>query len=178
MKSSIAATFACFFVLSLGGTVAYSALSLPPPRLAPVTPISSTMTATRATLAYYADTDDLGGEQLQMKSVLGRVFRRGKNRLQTLEKETTAESAAAKKRKDPEELWRVMFHNSEYMPERVAGVLTKVFPISRRAAFDICVRARSTGTVAVTVTNKKQAEKYCGALLRRGLTATIEPHVM
>ena len=178
MKSSIAATFACFFVLSLGGTVAYSALSLPPPRLAPATPISSTMTATRTPLAYCADTDDLGGELLQMKSVLGRVFRRGKNRLQTLEKETTAESAAAKKRKDPEELWRVMFHNSEYMPERVAGVLTKVFPISRRAAFDICVRARSTGTVAVTVTNKKQAEKYCGALLRRGLTATIEPHVM
>ena len=174
MKSSIAATLAGYFVLRSGGTVAYSAMSLPPPRLAPVTPISSTMT-TRTHLAYYADTDDLGGEELlQMKSVLGRVFRRGKNRLQTLEKETVA----AKKRKDPEELWRVMFHNSEYMPERVAGVLTKVFPISRRAAFDICVQARSTGTVVVTVTNKKQAEKYCGALLRRGLTATIEPHVM
>ena len=174
MKSSIAAIFACFFVLRLGGTVAYSALSLPPPRLAP-TPILSTMT-TRTPLLAYADTD-LGGELLQMKSVLGRVFRRAKNRLQTLEKETTA--SATKKQKDPpEELWRVMFHNSEYMPERVSGVLTKVFPISRRAAFDICVRARSTGRVTVVITNKKQAEKYCGALLRRGLTANIEPHVM
>ena len=60
----------------------------------------------------------------------------------------------------------------------VAKVLTKVFPISRATAFDICVRARSTGTVAVVVTNKKQAEKYCGALMRRGLTANIEPHEM
>lgn len=175
MKSSIAAIFACFFVLRLGGTVAYSALSLPPPRLAP-TPILSTMMTTRTTPLAYTDTD-LGGELLQMKSVLGRVFRRAKNRLQTLEKETTA--SATKKQKDPpEELWRVMFHNSEYMPERVSGVLTKVFPISRRAAFDICVRARSTGRVTVVITNKKQAEKYCGALLRRGLTANIEPHVM
>lgn len=152
--------------------MAYSALSLPPPRLAPTHILSTTTTRTPPA---YADTD-LGGELLQMKSVLGRVFRRGKNRLQTLEKETTA--SATKKQKDPEELWRVMFHNSEYMPDRVSRVLTKVFPISRVAAFDICVRARSTGTVVVVITNKKQAEKYCGAVLRRGLMATIEPHVM
>ena len=108
-----------------------------------------------------------------MKSVFGRVFRRSRNRLQTLEKETTT---TKKQKEDPEELWRVLFHNSEYMPERVARVLTKVFPITRLTAFDICVRARSEGTVVVVVTNKKQAEKYCGALLKRGLMATIEPH--
>lgn len=170
MKSSIVAIFACFFVLRLGGTEAYSALSLPPPRLAPTPILSSTMT-TRTPLIAYADTD-LGGEMLVMKSVFGRVLRRGKNRLQTLVKPS---AATKKQKKDPEELWRVMFHNSEYMPERVARVLAKVFPITRLTAFDICVRARSEGTVAVAVTNKKQAEKYCGALLKSGLTATIEP---
>lgn len=174
MKSSIAAIFACFFVLRLGGTVAYSTLSLsPPPRLAP-TPILSTMTMTTPTPLVYDDIN-LGEELLQMKSVLGQALRRGKNKLQTLVKERTA---TKKQKDDPEELWRVMFHNSEYMPDRVARELTKVFPITRMTAFDICVRARSspTGLVTVTITNKKQAEKYCGAVLRRGLTATIEPY--
>lgn len=171
MNYLITAIFACFFVLRLDETVAYSAMSLPPPRFAP-TPMLSTMT-TQTPLAY-VDTD-LDEELLQMKSVLGRVFRRGKNRLQTLEKETTA--PATEKEKRPE-LWRVMFHNSEYMPERVARVLAKVFPISRKAAFEICLRARENGTVSVVIVSKKEAEKYCGALLRRGLTATIEPYVM
>mmetsp|Transcript_3147 Transcript_3147/g.6025 ORF Transcript_3147/g.6025 Transcript_3147/m.6025 type:complete len:182 (-) Transcript_3147:448-993(-) len=176
MKSSVVAIFACFFVLHFSGTVAYVALPLPHPHLAP-TPMLSTMTTptppTPLTPLAYADTTN-GGELLQMKqSLLGRVFRRGKNRLQTLEKETTA---TKKQKKDPEELWRVMFHNSEYMPERVSRVLTKVFPITRMTAFDICLRARTAGMVEVVVTDKKQAEKYCGAILRSGLTATIEPY--
>ena len=104
-------------------------------------------------------------------SALRRIFRRGKNRLQTLEKTRTE-----KKQQDPEELWRVLFHNSDYLPDGVARVLAKVLPISRGAAFEICLRAREAGTVVVLVTDKKQAEKYCGALLQRGLTATIEPH--
>jgi hypothetical protein len=163
------AIFACFFVLRLGGTVAYSTL---PPRLAPAPAILSTMTT--PTPLVYHDTN-LGEELLQMKSVLGRALRRGKNKLQTLVKERTA---TKEQKDDPEELWRVMFHNSEYMPDRVARELTKVFPITRKTAFDICVRARSspTGLITVTITNKKQAEKYCGAVLRRGLTATIEPY--
>lgn len=170
MKSSIAAIFAYLFVLRLGGTVAYSAALSPALRLAP-TPILPIITTPTTPLAYdHADTHQ---ELLHMQSVVGRVFRRGKSRLQTLVKKTTT-----KKQKDPEDedLWRVMFHNSEAMPDRVARELTKVFPISRTTAFDLCLRARSTGTVEVVVTNKRQAEKYCGAILRRGLTATIEPY--
>ncbi|KAL7532656.1 hypothetical protein ACHAXR_004764 [Thalassiosira sp. AJA248-18] len=125
-------------------------------------------------LVVYANTKHAGEELLHMKSVLGQALRRGKNKLQTLVK---PKSSTKKQKDEPEEMWRVMFHNSEYMPERVARELTKVFPITRQTAFDICVRARNTptGMVTVTITNKKQAEKYCGAVLRRGLTATIEP---
>ena len=100
---------------------------------------------------------------------------RGRNkRVQTLDKEDAKASDTTKKQKEPEELWRVLFHNSEYTPDSVARVLTKVFPITRMTAFDICVRARSAGTVVVVITNKKQAEKYCGALLKRGLMANID----
>jgi ATP-dependent Clp protease adapter protein ClpS len=148
--------------------VAYSALSLPPPRLAP-TPILPMLTITQVPIADTA----LHGE-LVMKSVWQRVFRRGKQKkVQTLERPPETE-----KKKDPVRLYRVMYHNSEYMPDRVARVLAKVFPtLDRRAAFELCTNARSVGKVAVVITGKKQAETYCMALLRQGLTATVEPHV-
>jgi len=86
---------------------------------------------------------DYDGELLQMKqSLLGRAYRRGK-KLLTREKEDT--TTKQQQKEEPEQLWRVMFHNSEYMPDRVARELTKVFPITRMTAFDICVRARSEG---------------------------------
>lgn len=103
---------------------------------------------------------------------MGLLRRVRKGVLKTLERK----KAAPKKQKEPEELWRVVFHNSEYTPDSVARVLAKVFPITRMTAYDICVRARTEGTVTVAVTHKKEAEKYCGALNRRGLTATIQPH--
>ena len=121
----------------------------------------------------YADaiTDDT--ELLQMKqSLIGRAYRRGK-KLLTREKEDITTSQQQKE--EPEQLWRVMFHNSEYMPDRVARELTKVFPITRMTAFDICVRARSEGIVTVDICHKKQAEKYVRQLSKRGLVATIQP---
>ena len=99
------------------------------------------------------------------------VFRRAKNRLQTLVRKKTEK----KKQKEPEEMWQVLFHDTEYLPGHVARVLSKVFPISRKAAFEICLRAREEGMVPLTVCSKKEAEKYCGAILRQGLVATIEP---
>ena len=112
-------------------------------------------------------------EILQMKqSLLGRAYRRGK-KLLTREKEDT--TTKQQEEEEPEQLWRVMFHNSEYMPDRVARELTKVFPITRTTAFDICVRARSEGVVTVDITHKKQAEKYVRQLSKRGLVATIQP---
>ena len=171
------AIIAWFFAIRLGGTVAYSA-SLQPQHFALTSSIlSTTMPSTTKKQTQTFD-PYLGGEELlQMKSVFGRVFRRGRNkRVQTLDKEDAKASDTTKKQKESEELWRVLFHNSEYTPDSVARVLTKVFPITRMTAFDICVRARSAGTVVVVITNKKQAEKYCGALLKRGLMANIEPH--
>lgn len=171
MKTFITVAMTAIFAaaLRLDGTTAYSALSLPPPRLAPA-PILSTATTSQTHLA--RATTDLGGAPLQMAGMLRRVFRRAKGRLQTLDKEGTA----TKRQKDPERPWRVLFHNSEYRPDSVSRVLTKVLPISRATAFEVCLRARNEGTVVVMVTDKKKAEKYCGALLRRGLTATIEPY--
>jgi len=123
----------------------------------------------------YADTTtDDSVEILQMKqqSLLGRAYRRGK-KLLTREKEDT--TTKTQEKEEPEQLWRVMFHNSEYMPDRVARELTKVFPITRMTAFDICVRARSEGVVTVDICHKKQAEKYVRQLSKRGLVATIQP---
>ena len=122
----------------------------------------------------YADTTRANNvELLQMKqSLLGRAYRRGK-KLLTREKEDT--TTKNKQKEEPEQLWRVMFHNSEYMPDRVARELTKVFPITRMTAFDICVRARSEGIVTVDICHKKQAEKYVRQLSKRGLVATIQP---
>ena len=112
-------------------------------------------------------------ELLQMRqSLIGRAYRRGK-KLLTREKEDT--TTKTQQKEEPEQLWRVMFHNSEYMPDRVARELTKVFPITRMTAFDICVRARSEGTVTVDICHKKQAEKYVRQLSKRGLVATIQP---
>lgn len=103
--------------------------------------------------------------------IMKSVFRRAKNRLQTLFRKKTEK----KKQKEPEEMWQVLFHDTEYLPGHVARVLSKVFPISRKAAFEICLRAREEGMVPLTVCSKKEAEKYCGAILRQGLVATIEP---
>ena len=164
---SIKTILSCCYVLllCLDDTVSYSALPLQPPhhRIAPPTPHqwSSVATAT-------AEHDVVVEPPLQiMKS----VFRRAKNRLQTLVRKKTEK----KKQKEPEEMWQVLFHDTEYLPGHVARVLSKVFPISRKAAFEICLRAREEGMVPLTVCTKKEAEKYCGAILRQGLVATIEP---
>ena len=137
----------------------YSALS-PPHRIAPPTPHqwSSVATAT-------AEHDVVTEPPLQiMKS----VFRRAKNRLQTLvsprefllrgEGDDAQIKTEKKKQKEPEEMWQVLFHDTEYLPGHVARVLSKVFPISRKAAFEICLRAREEGMVPLTVCSKKEAE--------------------
>mmetsp|Transcript_3729 Transcript_3729/g.9498 ORF Transcript_3729/g.9498 Transcript_3729/m.9498 type:complete len:184 (+) Transcript_3729:161-712(+) len=174
--SAMAAVFVCYAALRLDGTAAYAALSLPPPRLAstPLFPIATaTATPTPHPPFAPAPSADLGAQAPLHNSMsrLGRVLGRAKRGLQTLRRDKTA-----KKPEEPEELWRGMFHNSEYLPHHVGKALAKVLPISRRAAFQVCTRARSEGTVAVMVTDKRQAEKYCGAIIRQGLMATIEPH--
>ena len=110
-------------------------------------------------------------------SVWQRVFRRGKKSVQTLEREAPP-TKQQQEPKEPKELWRVMFHNSEYMPDRVARVLARIVPtLDRRAAFELCSRARSVGKVPVVITtSKKEADMYCLAILQQGLTATVEPH--
>eukprot|EP00574_Skeletonema_japonicum_P006897 CAMPEP_0201721318 /NCGR_PEP_ID=MMETSP0593-20130828/6013_1 /ASSEMBLY_ACC=CAM_ASM_000672 /TAXON_ID=267983 /ORGANISM="Skeletonema japonicum, Strain CCMP2506" /LENGTH=168 /DNA_ID=CAMNT_0048212107 /DNA_START=10 /DNA_END=516 /DNA_ORIENTATION=+ len=164
MKSIASILHCCYLLLCLDGTVSYSTLSsLPVPRLLPSPPQWSSVTIPRS-----RPTADVAVEPLQnMKS----VFRRAKNRLQTLVRKKTEK----KKQKEPEEMWQVLFHDTEYLPGHVARALAKVFPISRKAAFEICLRAREEGMVPLTVCSKKQAEKYCGAILRKGLVATIEP---
>ena len=164
MKSIASILYCCYLLLCLDGTVSYSTLSsLPSPRLLPSPPQWSSVTIPRS-----RPTADVAVEPLQnMKS----VFRRAKNRLQTLVRKKTEK----KKQKEPEEMWQVLFHDTEYLPGHVARALAKVFPISRKAAFEICLRAREEGMVPLTVCSKKQAEKYCGAILRKGLVATIEP---
>ena len=72
-------------------------------------------------------------------------------------------------------MWRVMFHDTEYLPGYVCKALARAMPMSKKVAYEICLRAREEKVVPLTVCNKKQAEKYCGAILRQGLTATIEP---
>jgi len=172
MKASIIALFACFFLLGLDASVAYSALPSPPPRVA----ATLTVFPSVSTVRIPSTTGKRSHGELQM-SGWQRIFRRGKKKVQTLERESDI-ITTTKKKKEPEPLWRVMFHNSEYMPDRVALVLASIFPtLDRRAAFELCTRARSMGKVAVVITSKKQAEFYCMALNRQGLTATIEPHV-
>ena len=179
MKPSIAAIFfACIFALHLSKTVAYSAsMHSPPPPLFALPSLQLQSSAMQSSIEQISasDIDDIK-KMLVMKSVVGRVYRRGK-RLLTRDKEDTT-TTKKKQKKEPEKLWRVVFHNSEYTPDSVSRILTKVFPITRMTAYDICIRARSAGTVVVVVTDKKQAEKYCGALGRRGLMANIEPHSM
>ena len=143
--------------------MSYSALSLPPPhRIASPTPHQRSSVAT-ATAEHVVVEPPL--------QIMKSVFRRAKNRLQTLVRKKTEK----KKQQEPEEMWQVLFHDTEYLPGHVARVLSKVFPISRKAAFEICLRAREEGMVPLTVCSKKQAEKYCGAILRQGLVAKIEP---
>jgi len=167
----VTAIFTGFFFFLLDETAAYSI---------PVVLSSRTLTTTHSTAHPSAETSISHDEDFLHMKVSGwqRIFRRSsKNRVQTLEREETDATTATpeKKKKDP--LWRVMFYNSEYLPDRVAKVLAKIFPtLDRRAAFELCTRARSVGKVAVIITSKKQAEMYCLTMQRQGLTATIEPH--
>lgn len=164
MKYIATILYCCYVLLYLDATVSYSTLSSlpPPPRLLPTPPQWSSVAIQRSPTA------DVAVEPLlNMQS----VFRRAKNRLQTLVRKKTEK----KKQKEPEEMWQVLFHDTEYLPGHVARILAKVFPISRKAAFEICLRAREEGMVPLTVCSKKEAEKYCGAILRQGLVATIEP---
>lgn len=168
MKSSIIAILACFF-LCLNETVAYSALLLPLPRHAP------TPTTTTITQAVVDINTALRDGEFVMKGVWQRL--RGKNRVQTLEREST--QTKTKKKKDPERLWRVMFHNSDYHLESVARVLAQVIPAhDRRSAYALCQRARTEGKVVVIITRKQDAEICCLAINRQGLTATVEPHIV
>ncbi|KAK1734334.1 hypothetical protein QTG54_014841 [Skeletonema marinoi] len=160
---SVAILLVCCFALCIDGTTSYSA-ALPPPRLVVPTPLQWSVSRPQQT----TPASDLVEPLHNMKSVL----RRAKSRLQTLVRKKTD---PAKKQKEPEEMWQVLFHDTKYLPGHVARILAKVFPISRKAAYEICLRAREEGMVPLTVCNKKQAEKYCGAILRQGLTATIEP---
>eukprot|EP00986_Skeletonema_menzelii_P018625 scaffold26670_cov149-Skeletonema_menzelii.AAC.3 len=159
MKSIATILSSCYVLLCFHEAVSYSTLSLPP--LRQMSSHSQWSVARRPR----SPTVDIV-ELQNMKS----VFRRAKNRLQTLVRKKTE-----KKQEEPEEMWQVIFHDTEYLPGHVARALAKVFPISRKAAFEICIRAREEGMVPLTVCSKKQAEKYCGAILRQGLVATIEP---
>ncbi|KAL7450384.1 hypothetical protein ACHAWC_002313 [Mediolabrus comicus] len=164
MKSITTIISCCYLLLCcLDKTLSYSTLSQPPPhRIATPTPHqwSSVAMATAEHVVVEPPSQ-----------IMKSVFRRAKNRLQTLVRKKTEK----KKQKEPEEMWQVLFHDTEYLPGHVARVLSKVFPISRKAAFEICLRAREEGMVPLTVCTKKEAEKYCGAILRQGLVATIEP---
>ena len=120
---------------------------------------------------------------IEMKSVFQRVFRRGKNRVQTLERDTTTTTTTTRRAppsptKQPSDHWRVIMYNSEYMPDRVARVLAKIFPmLARRTAFELCSRARMMGKdTLVVVSSQKEATMYCTMLQQYGLTATMEPH--
>ena len=200
MNSAVAILFTCFCIIHNCVVTAYLTTPAPPTTFLPTTSASQKIINHDIDINY-ADTTtnhdvnvdrgdvdllqmeqsvlervdiiDYNVEILQMKqqSLLGRAYRRGK-KLLTREKEDTTTKT---QKEEPEQLWRVMFHNSEYMPDRVARELTKVFPITRMTAFDICVRARSEGTVTVDICHKKQAEKYVRQLSKRGLVATIQP---
>ncbi|KAL7530542.1 hypothetical protein ACHAWF_003423 [Thalassiosira exigua] len=167
---SIAAILACCccLALCLDGTTSYSTLSLPPPWMVPTHQWSATRP--RTSLIAPSTAADLG-VPLYMQNERQGLFRRAKNRLQTLVRPKTEPS----KQKEPEEMWRVLFHDTPYLPGYVCKALAKAMPISKKAAFEVCLRAREEGAVTLTVCNKKQAEKYCGAILRQGLKATIEP---
>lgn len=168
MQASIVTSLAYVLALLLCETAAYSFTATTSSFVG--TPVFRTI---RIIPTQLGTTSHRRGDLLVMKSVWQRVFRRNRG-VQTLERETTP---ATKEKKDPEKLWRVMFHNSEYMPDRVARVLAKIVPtLDRRAAFEICSRARFVGKVPVLVTNKKEAEYFCLAIQRQGLTSTIEPH--
>lgn len=158
---SIVVILACCLALCLEGTASYTALSLPPPRR---------QIPTNSPVVHDETPTPIAPPAVVMKSVL----RRAKNKLQTIVRKR-AEESAKKKPSEPEQMWRVLFHDTEYLPGHVARALSKVFPISRKAAFEICLRAREEGVVPLTICNKKEAEKYCGKILRQGLKATIEP---
>lgn len=115
--------------------------------------------------------------QLQM---IGRMFRRDRNRrgVKTLEpEEETKRAQKTKKKQTPEPLWRVMLYGTEWQPDIVARILASTIPaLDRRAAFELCTHARFAGKVALVVTTKKQAEMYSLALQRKGLPVTIEPY--
>ncbi|KAL9182706.1 hypothetical protein ACHAXT_013358 [Thalassiosira profunda] len=164
---SIAACFLCLALL-FDGTASYLATPpLPPhPRMTPTR-------AHRRSPVFPSSVAHLRtGAPLRMADG-GRpgVFRRARNRLQTLIRPKTS----TQKEKEPEQMWKVMFHDTEYLPGYVCKALAKAMPMSKKVAYEICLRAREEKVVPLTVCNKKQAEKYCGAILRQGLTATIEP---
>ena len=116
---------------------------------------------------------DIASTQLEM---VGRLFRRAREKrrgVQTLDRE----KKKSKKKEEPEPMWRVMLHNTEYQPEIVARIVAKTTPaLDRRAAYELCTYARFAGKVTLVITPKKQAELYCLGLQRKGLPSTIEPH--
>ena len=79
--------------------------------------------------------------------------------------------------KEPEDEWRVVLHNDEvHTFQYVVQALIKVIgTLDRKRAFDICVVTHGTGKATITTAWKEQAMKYCLAMQRQGLTASIAP---
>mmetsp|Transcript_57332 Transcript_57332/g.66216 ORF Transcript_57332/g.66216 Transcript_57332/m.66216 type:complete len:181 (-) Transcript_57332:265-807(-) len=116
------------------------------------------------------------GESLPILRVgaFNRVFRRGRKKVQVLEKE---EKKVTKKEDKPEptKFYRVMMYNNEYQPNIVAKVLATTIPsLDRGAAYELCTYARTYGKVAVVITTQKQADMYSVLLQRKGLPTTVE----
>merc|ERR1712232_424597 len=96
-----------------------------------------------------------------------------KKGVQTIIKEKTEEEKDEKK--EPE--YRVLLHNDEvHTFQYVVRALTKsIGTLDRAAAFEICVETHGRGKAIVTKTWKKQAQQFCMALQRQGLTVSITP---
>lgn len=96
--------------------------------------------------------------------------------METLEREDVDEKTLDKKKPPPQQ-WRVMLYSTEWQPDITARTLVKVIPaLDRLAAYELVLKSREMGKVALIICRKKQAEGYCLGLQRRGLPATIELH--
>lgn len=85
--------------------------------------------------------------------------------------------AQMKEQFDKEKWWRVLLHNDDiHTFEYVTGSLTKVVQhLTRRKAYNITWEAHSAGKATVATVWKAQAEQYCVALQKNGLTVSIAP---
>ena len=83
-------------------------------------------------------------------------FIRGRKKLQVLEREEKKVTNKKEDKQEPTKFYRVMMYNNEYQPNIVAKVLATTIPsLDRRAAYELCTSARTSGKVAVVITTQK-----------------------